>query len=663
MRAGISSGVCKTSGAKTVSHKPDENFHHPDNKTLEHEGWTKLIEKKRGCTDCLCLLLLIASWICMTAVGFVACGVVKDVNLPAGNPRRLMNAVDYQGRVCGYDGLKSKPLGYYLMDQTAVCVSSCPEKTNLLKFICQYDIQHLADQSVVVGDGYVASKKCMYEIQSTTALGRCSPMKVSTNTTLHLDQYKGYTSSSSGWFNTFFGDVMYLRGIIFGFGIGLSTVVAFVYLYMLRLPGLLFVTIWTLIFSIEIFLFVGAFLLWSLSNTWAHDGVHVYAESMGMAILSYIFMACAVLYFCLILVLRSRVQLAIGVIKEAAKALASIPILILTPIFQVIAITIFLVPWIIYVIFLASSGEMVNHTGSAVDATTGLSESYSYRTFEYTTNTKYAFLYMLFCWFWTSEFVVACGQLVISLALSDWYFTQDKTTVGNQSAFWAMGTTCRYHLGTAAFGSLIIAIIKTIRAVIAYLQRKAKQSGNKIAQYLLCVLQCCMWCLEKVMKFLNKNAYIQTAIYGTSFCKSARKAFFLLLRNILRVMAVNMVAEFVLFIGKLFVPVVTVFATYLVIAYAYPSDQINGIISPLIFVAVLSYFVSSMFSEIFGMSIETILCCFIADEEMFSPEKRFAEGPLRTTLQETAQAAAEAKAKNMKIAPEPTPQSPRGGVL
>lgn len=111
-------------------------------------------------------------------------------------------------------------------------------------------------------------------------------------------------------------------------------------------------------------------------------------------------------------------------------------------------------------------------------------------------------------------------------------------------------TIGRYHLGTAAFGSLIIAIIKTIRAIIAYLQRKAKKSGNKLAQYLLCVLQCCMWCVEKCMKFLNKNTYIQTAIYGYSFCKAARKAFFLILRNILRVAAVNMVADFVLLLGK-----------------------------------------------------------------------------------------------------------------
>jgi solute carrier family 44 (choline transporter-like protein), member 2/4/5 len=113
-----------------------------------------------------------------------------------------------------------------------------------------------------------------------------------------------------------------------------------------------------------------------------------------------------------------------------------------------------------------------------------------------------------------------------------------------------MRTTCMYHLGTAAFGSLIIAVIKTIRSVLAYIQKHAKASKNKVVEYLMCVLQCCMWCLEKCAKFLNKNAYIQTSIYGFSFCKSSRRAFFLILRNIIRIAVVNAVADFVLILGK-----------------------------------------------------------------------------------------------------------------
>lgn len=53
-----------------------------------------------------------------------------------------------------------------------------------------------------------------------------------------------------------------------------------------------------------------------------------------------------------------------------------------------------------------------------------------------------------------------------------------------------------------------------------------------------------------------------------------------------------------------------------------------------------------MFAEIFGMSIETILCCYIADEEMFAPENRHADGALKTTMHTTAKSASD-----MKIVP------------
>ena len=116
--------------------------------------------------------------------------------------------------------------------------------------------------------------------------------------------------------------------------------------------------------------------------------------------------------------------------------------------------------------------------------------------------------------------------------------------------FQALGQTIMHHLGTVAFGSLIIAIIRTIRAVVAYFQRKLKQTHNKAAEYLLCCMQCCLGCLERCIRFINKHAYIITAIYAYPFCKATRKAFWLLLRNILRVAAVNLVATFVLVIGK-----------------------------------------------------------------------------------------------------------------
>ena len=94
------------------------------------------------------------------------------------------------------------------------------------------------------------------------------------------------------------------------------------------------------------------------------------------------------------------------------------------------------------------------------------------------------------------------------------------------------GTLLRYHTGTLAFGSLIIAIIKMIRLMLQYVQDKLEEKGadNPVVKVILCLCKCCFWCLEKFMKFINRNAYILTAINGTNFCKSAKDAFSIILR-------------------------------------------------------------------------------------------------------------------------------------
>lgn len=141
-------------------------------------------------------------------------------------------------------------------------------------------------------------------------------------------------------------------------------------------------------------------------------------------------------YFCLILVLRKRIMLAIGIIKEAGRALATMPALIFLPVFQCAALVAFLVPWFIYMIFLASSGEFKDIVITSPYAL-------KYRQFEYADNTKWAFLYLLFCWFWTSQFIIALGQLIVATAIVCWYFTKhdEKSSIGNGTVFWVNAKT------------------------------------------------------------------------------------------------------------------------------------------------------------------------------------------------------------------------------
>ena len=96
---------------------------------------------------------------------------------------------------------------------------------------------------------------------------------------------------------------------------------------------------------------------------------------------------------------------------------------------------------------------------------------------------------------------------------------------------------------------------------------------------------------------------------------------------------------------QIMIPSLTTLICYLAIIYGNPdlSANINGIIAPMVTVFLLSYFMSCMFIEIFGMTIETILLCYVADEEMFPPVDRYADGPLKESISTTQKLAAENK--------------------
>ena len=78
-------------------------------------------------------------------------------------------------------------------------------------------------------------------------------------------------------------------------------------------------------------------------------------------------------------------------------------------------------------------------------------------------------------------------------------------------------------------------MIRLILAYVQYMVNKYKNKGGaasraaaKVAECILCCLQCILDCFERFMKFINMNAYIETAIYGYNFCRAAMKAFQLL---------------------------------------------------------------------------------------------------------------------------------------
>jgi len=99
-------------------------------------------------------------------------------------------------------------------------------------------------------------------------------------------------------------------------------------------------------------------------------------------------------------------------------------------------------------------------------------------------------------------------------------------------------------------------------------------------RFVLGCLQCYVACFERFIKFINKNAYIQIALTGKSFCFAAKDGFFLVMKNPLRFGVLASIGSIFILFGKLFIAAISTLIGFVIITNA--SAYENKIYSPFI---------------------------------------------------------------------------------
>jgi len=652
--------------------------------------------KNRKCTDVLCSLLILIMWIALSCLGFysISNGNVEILLNPMDFDGNICG-LDYNGvDMRNYSYLYT--INYW---HTGICLSECPSlevymnsttnntttstttattitsdvrtlityggihqlegailEPNFLHIPAYYlntsnpdtlrceldngnDIcfpnqdvtQSWSSEGINKGKGfayYVGESRPILNYCTITETARTSiEDQVKDNATLT------FVDEGIAVWKNIYADIYTARLYVFGVGFGLGILISLIYVVILRLPFLLNSVVWgSILASITLFAVGGVYGL-QTAEVWENEDPQHWSNTQIKLtrIFSYVLMGVAGIAFLMMICLRKEIQLAIGCVKETGKAVSRMPMILFVPVLQGLAFVVFTVVFVIYGLHLASLGEVrVNSFTIPFDDDIEV----PYRTYHFDEFTTYAAWGMLFCFFWTANFIIAAGDMIVALAIAKWYFTRDKGRMTPPVAS-SIGNVLYYHLGTVAFGSLVLATVQFVRAILARVQQQAKKVGGKfgtrVATVLFCCCQCCLWCFEKCIRFINKNAYIQTAIFGKPFCASARDAFYLILRNMGRIGAVSFVSGFVLVIGKLFISVsTTTVAYYLMVEYI--ADDLHSLAAPTILVFLIAYFLADMFLDVFEIGLSAILQCFVADEEMFDGADCYAEGNLQNWI-------------------------------
>ena len=167
---------------------------------------------------------------------------------------------------------------------------------------------------------------------------------------------------------------------------------------------------------------------------------------------------------------------------------------------------------------------------------------------------------------WIYAFLNSYNHFVLSTAVCFWYFAADRDTYSTpiSTGFkWGIG----FHLGTLAFGSFILALIWLIKLILTILEKMEKNERKKEKKNAaaLLAIQCAL-CLvrlfERCFKFVSRQAYIETAIFGTPFCKSTKQAFKIILSNIVNMTLVNGIVDWATLFALVFIAGFTTLISY-----------------------------------------------------------------------------------------------------
>ncbi|KAL0216013.1 hypothetical protein P9112_008197 [Eukaryota sp. TZLM1-RC] len=552
----------------------------------------------RKCRDCLFALIFLAFLAGFVYVSFV-------LGIQQGDIQKITAPMDRYGFICGIENTEdnnpyvAEEHQHFIEDSNTVDLTAHKylffyDNSNIEHSVC---VQKCPDGETDITPNYgpftqTFSADDTYD--SHPISGRCIPRDVQDFAEDFADNYfTRYMSNAMDDINQS-TTLNILVGLSF-----VAIILGFVWLILLRMcaPIIVWVTILGILFASGF-----AAYYYTMAGLNGIDEAEDSDEEKSATTtrnIGYILWGVFGVLLLLVLWMRKSISLAIDVVQEAARAIAAMPILTVFPIFVFVFELLFLVYWGYSLIMLASTAEMTYADGR--------------RTWHWKEeNTHYYLLYHIFGMFWVLFFISAVSLITIAGAVAKYYFTHDKKNLGASPIWSALTRGLRYNFGSLAFGSLVIAILCFIKWILKYLSKKAKDTGNKSLSAVFKCLACCVKCAEKVMKYINKNAWIMVAIYNYSYCKAAKQGFNLIMRNLRRVLAITIVGDSLLFLGKLFIAIATgLLGTFVF----YGNENYNSWHFMVALVFLISYLVGSMFMGVTEMAVDTIFLCFLEDCE------------------------------------------------
>ena len=332
---------------------------------------------------------------------------------------------------------------------------------------------------------------------------------------------------------------------------------------------------------------------------------------------------------------RKQIRTAVALVKTGSMVIKDRPATMFFPFNALVVQLLLAFAFILLFLFLQTAPLTIEHFQGVANAATAASsyasniEAYDSSMndggaagIEAAANNAFTFkiglyLYVLFGFLWTIESVNNLGWTTMSGSVSHWFFFRNsiKTKIPLMRSLYR---AARYHLGTIVFGSFIVAVIQLIRIILMALDHytKKQQNSNLMLKLLIKCTQCCMWCLEKTIKFITNYCYIYVAMQGAGFCKACFATFALIVTNPAQLAINTFVRTILSWIQLLGLPVASGWLCNVVLVQQGAAESMW----PTIIVAICAYVIAKVFTLVFSCVLDTLFVCCCRDRAEYEGE-------------------------------------------
>jgi len=338
--------------------------------------------------------------------------------------------------------------------------------------------------------------------------------------------------------------------------IGIAFLISIVFSFLLRLFTGTIVILAILLFYVGVAF--TSYLLWTKysfykSNTESIDEDPTATKTSSIYLWGFVaLMLVAIIFTLILIVLRSKILLAVRIIKATGEFVGVNPLIILIPIITTLLSGIVFCGWAFIVVNIFANGNLSHSSYLPIS--------------KITLDAKFTWMFRasIFGLLWYLASLLGVSHFLTSGAAVFWYFergTSDNSPISKSLA------ALFVHFGSVTFGSLVLALLWAVRIIFEFYMQDARQGlkDNKVAEYLKACVSCFLTCMEKMVKFFNRHSYTEIILKGKSFCPSTISAMELISKNSLRFGVLHGLTELILLFARLSLTMGSTYICYFIL--------------------------------------------------------------------------------------------------